>query len=236
MNSAPLSCDHARTSLSARLDGEPIGVAVEELQAHLHGCAACRDWLARAEQVTRLVRIQPARVPDLTETIVSAVAADRARRASPPAVRPLATGTATHTGGVASPRRSALRRLVQVLLAYLAAMQLGLAVPSILGAGYDVHTTRELGCFDSAVAIGFLFVAFRPSIARAYAPVAIALATLLTVVGSWDVLQSRVSPAHELFGHSSAMVEAGLLWALSRLGDARPAEVATAPADAPASA
>src|SRR5437762_1654163 len=48
-----LSCDQARLALSARLDGEPLGVPADRLDAHLATCAGCADWLARAEQLTR---------------------------------------------------------------------------------------------------------------------------------------------------------------------------------------
>jgi predicted anti-sigma-YlaC factor YlaD len=61
-----LGCDQARLALSARLDGEPAGVPADQLDTHLHACGGCRDWLTHAEQLTRLVRVQPPRVPDLT--------------------------------------------------------------------------------------------------------------------------------------------------------------------------
>ncbi|GAA0679943.1 hypothetical protein GCM10009548_58100 [Streptomyces malaysiensis subsp. malaysiensis] len=53
-------CSRIRTAVSARLDGEelPPGVTVEQLTAHLEGCAACRLWETRArrldEDVARL--------------------------------------------------------------------------------------------------------------------------------------------------------------------------------------
>ncbi|MCM0679032.1 zf-HC2 domain-containing protein, partial [Micromonospora phytophila] len=71
-----MTCDDVRAALSARLDGEDPQAAPAVLDAHTQSCPGCRAWLARAEQVTRLVRVRSVAVPDLTASVLAAVAAD----------------------------------------------------------------------------------------------------------------------------------------------------------------
>jgi predicted anti-sigma-YlaC factor YlaD len=61
-----MTCDDVRAALSARLDGEEPGAPAVAVDAHTDACRDCRTWLARAERVTRLVRVQSVDVPDLT--------------------------------------------------------------------------------------------------------------------------------------------------------------------------
>ncbi|MFJ8433408.1 zf-HC2 domain-containing protein [Kitasatospora sp. NPDC094019] len=46
-----MRCEQLRTALSARLDGEAAGVPDGRLDKHVARCAACRDWLERAERL-----------------------------------------------------------------------------------------------------------------------------------------------------------------------------------------
>ncbi|MER5349989.1 zf-HC2 domain-containing protein [Kitasatospora sp. NPDC002551] len=46
-----MRCAQLRTALSARLDGEPAGVPGHRLDGHVARCAACREWLERAERL-----------------------------------------------------------------------------------------------------------------------------------------------------------------------------------------
>ncbi|WP_380281023.1 zf-HC2 domain-containing protein [Kitasatospora purpeofusca] len=46
-----MRCAQLRTALSARLDGEPAGVPDRRLDRHVARCAACREWLERAEKL-----------------------------------------------------------------------------------------------------------------------------------------------------------------------------------------
>src|SRR5688572_26790649 len=134
-----MRCDDVRLALSARLDGEPELAPVARVDGHLAGCAGCRAWLAGAERVTRMVRVQPVRVPDLTVAILSAVHAD---------------------GSLRDPSRDR-RRLVDLRLrwslAVLAVVQLMIAIPDLVGAaGHDAHAGRELAAFSIALAVGLL--------------------------------------------------------------------------------
>src|SRR3954469_8018401 len=69
MSSSPF-----REAISARLDGEPLGLPAAELDGHLEGCPECRTWSADASRVTRRARLAPApAVPDLTATVLAAL-------------------------------------------------------------------------------------------------------------------------------------------------------------------
>lgn len=192
-----MTCDEVRSALSARLDGEEPRVPARTLDDHLIECAACAGWLARAEQVTRLVRVQPAEVPDLTASVLAAVAAD-----------PVASG--------ASRRRAAhaRRQILRVAVAVAAVAQLAIALPILL-AGVEPHTSREMASFDIALAVGFALAAWRPERARAFVPVAFVLAACLAATSALDIANSTTALAHEV-SHLAAVVQAVLLWALGR--------------------
>jgi predicted anti-sigma-YlaC factor YlaD len=219
-----LSCDQARLALSARLDGEPLGVPADRLGLHIDACRACADWLARAEHVTRMVRLRPARVPDITESIMAAVAADQERTvpASPAGRRR------------AAPGRQALTRLLQAAVAAVAAMQLLVIAPVMLGISADEHASHEVGAFAAAVAVAFLLAAFQPRLARAYTPIAVVLAVCLTATSGLDIGEQRVTVLHEIGGHFGTIIEACLMFALGRLysssSDPSPDRPATGPA------
>jgi predicted anti-sigma-YlaC factor YlaD len=236
-----LGCDQARVALSARLDGEPLGMPAERLNAHLATCPGCADWLTRAEQLTRLVRVQPARVPDLTGTILAAVAADRvpadqavadrARRAAAPNRRGRIIGGRVIGGRVIGGRviggrgvialggagRQAVQRLLQAAVAAIAAMELLVIMPVMVGLNADEHASHEVGAFAAAVAVAFLLAAFQPRLARAYTPIAVVLAVCLTATSGLDIGEHRVTVLHEIGGHWGTIIQAGLIFALGRL-------------------
>jgi predicted anti-sigma-YlaC factor YlaD len=110
--------------------------------------------------------------------------------------------------------------VLRIAVAAAALVQLALALPTLVGAflasEVGPHTGREMASFDVAVAVGFLFVAYRPARARALVPVALVLAALLGVTSSVDIVRGVAGPAHEI-GHQVAIVQAALLWALSRI-------------------
>lgn len=196
-----MTCDDVRAALSARLDGEDPGAPPATLDAHTTDCPGCRSWLARAEQVTRLVRVQPVAVPDLTVPVLAAVAAEAAaaRGAAAAAVR-------------------ARRQVLRVAVAVAAVTQLTVALPVLLaglGMGVDPHVSREMASFDVALAVGFALAAYRPERAQAFVPVAFVLAACLAGTSAVDIANSSTALVHEI-GHLAAVVQAGLLWALGR--------------------
>lgn len=211
-----MTCDDVRAALSARLDGEDPQAAPVVLEAHLLGCPGCRAWSARAEEVTRLVRLQAVEVPDLTAPVLAAVAAEE--RAAEQA---------------RAAARRGRRQVLRVAVAVAAVAQLAIALPILLagtGASVDPHTSREMASFDVALAVGFVLAAWRPERARAFVPVALVLAVCLAGTSVVDIANSTTALVHEV-GHLAAVVQAGLLWALGRVdGDAdRPAARALAP-------
>src|SRR6476469_4613465 len=138
-----MRCTHIRHALSARLDGEDPGVDDVVIDTHLETCGSCRDFAASAEHLHRSTRFAPApAMPDLTPAILAAIGDD-----------------------VAAPTDDT-RLALRWILAILAVVQIGVAVPALLlgsDAGLPVHAARHLGSFDIAVAVGFLFAAWRPA-------------------------------------------------------------------------
>ncbi|MQA24168.1 MAG: hypothetical protein GEU94_01570 [Micromonosporaceae bacterium] len=210
-----MECEQVRAALSALLDGEDPPMPAQAAIRHVAGCPECRAWQARAEQVTRSVRARSVEAPDLTERVLAAVSADAAARAGAGQV------AATRVRGRA--KTTWLRWTVAVI----AVTQIVLAVPELLGIpslhfghGHGLHAGREDASFDIAVAVGFLLVARFPERARALAPVAIVLAAFLTVTSGIDLLSARTTLLHEV-GHGLVVLQAGLMWGLSRDGGSR---------------
>jgi predicted anti-sigma-YlaC factor YlaD len=204
-------CEDLRVALSARLDGEDPGLAEPLIDAHLVACSGCRTWLTGAEHLTRLVRVQAAEpVADRTEAIMAAVAADAA--------------TVSKAGAVPDAHRSrpqddlGRQRVLRLAVAGFAFAQLLVAVSAhlaLIGIGAQLHTHHELGALDAALAVGFLLAAYRPALARAYTPLACALALLLAAVSVLDVARGATTFGQET-GHLAAVAQAVLLWALAR--------------------
>lgn len=177
-----MQCDQYREALSARLDGEPLGMPEPELDAHLDACGRCATWADAAAAVTRRVRLAPAPpVPDLTATVLAARPAPRV------AVRVWTLGTLLRLALVAV-------GLGQVLLAW----------PSLaFGSGAmhaPLHMAHESGAWNLGVAAAFLAVALAPRLAPGALPFLGTFAALLTAVTADDLLAGRVPPDRAL-GH-----------------------------------
>jgi len=197
-------CEDVRVAMSARLDGEEPGAAAEEIDGHLAGCVSCATWLAEARRLPRPVLA----APDLTERIMAAVAAD-----------PVVAADAARRRAAAEAHGR--RQVLRIAVAAAAMVQLALALPTLIGAFLSSelgpHAGREMASFDIAVAVGFLAVAYRPARARAFVPVAIVLAACLAVTSGVDIARGVAGFPHEI-AHLVAVIQAGLLWALSRAG------------------
>jgi predicted anti-sigma-YlaC factor YlaD len=192
-----MSCTRIRHAVSARLDGEDPGLDAATIDAHLEGCAACRSFANAAARIHRAGRLEAApRVVDLTPRILAAIGPE-----SP------------------IPARSADTQLaLRWILVVLALVQIGVAVPAlVLGsdAGVPVHTARHLGSFDVAVAVGFLFAAWRPSRIPGLLPVVAALVACLFGSSLLDVLSGNAAALGEAH-HAIDFVGLAVLWLLSR--------------------
>lgn len=186
-----MRCDQSRDLLSARLDGEATADEVAVLDRHLASCTDCAtfaDSLAGVDRLTRLIPAEP--VPDLTAAVMAA---------SAPARR--------------DPRREAARWS----LAIVALTELFLALPSLLtdSNGSSVHTTRELGSWSAALAVGLLVAAWQPARARGMLPLGVVLAGVLSLGALFDVLSGTTAGGGESV-HLLEIVGIALLWLLAR--------------------
>jgi predicted anti-sigma-YlaC factor YlaD len=188
-----MNCTHIRQAISARLDGEPLGIDPDVLDAHLASCADCRAFAVAVGDLHGAMRLAPApEIPDLTPGILAAIGAESTRDDTQLALR--------------------------WILAILALVQIAIAVPAlILGsdAGLPVHTARHLGSFDVALAVGFLFAAWRPSRIPGLLPVVVALVACLVGSSMLDVIAGNtaaLSEAHHVTDFAGLVV----VWLLSR--------------------
>jgi predicted anti-sigma-YlaC factor YlaD len=178
-------CDDAREHLSATLDGE-AGEPSLDVARHLAACGSCAEWLDAATAVNRGVRIEVADVPDLTETLLVGYRDTVGARES---------GHGLRWG-----------------LALVALAQLAIAVPALFGSdlGAPAHVARELGSWDIALAVGFLYAARRPARAAGLVPLVGTLVALLVLTSALDVGAGRTATVTEL-PHMLAVVGLVLL-------------------------
>lgn len=180
-----MQCSDARDVISARLDGEATPVDERALDAHLRGCPACVEHQGRLERLHRALRVRPAEpVPDLAAAIVAQ----------------------------AVPSASGPREWIRWALVVLAATELALAVPRLLGD--DAHLGRHAGSLSAALAVGMLWAAWRPERAAGLVPVALALTAFSVVTAILDLAGGAVGAGAE----ADHVLEAGtlvLLWLLA---------------------
>jgi predicted anti-sigma-YlaC factor YlaD len=209
-----MTCARFRTAISARLDGEhvegPERVDPDALRAHLDHCADCRAFAGGAERLHGAVRVAPAPdVPDLTPGILAAIdGLPRRRRAG-------RTRVPVPRGARAPLSQEGVLRLILVAVA---AIQIGVAVPAlVLGsdAGLPVHAARHLGSFDVAVAVGFLFAAWRPARISGILPIGAALVVCLVGSSALDLVQGTTGAGSEAH-HATDVAGLVVVWLLSR--------------------
>lgn len=185
-----MRCDQSRDLLSARLDGEATADESAALDRHLARCADCGDLAASMAGLDRMTRLMPAEpVPDLTGAVMAA-----------------------HAPTVHDPRREAARWSLVVV----AVAQLAVALPSLLtGAhGNAVHTTRELGSWSVALAVGLLVAARHPARARGMLPLGVVLVGVLSVGAVIDVVAGSTAGLGESV-HLLEVAGVALLWLLA---------------------
>ncbi|MGQ0624202.1 MAG: zf-HC2 domain-containing protein [Sporichthyaceae bacterium] len=183
-----MGCTHWREAISAALDGETPEGDPALLEAHLAACADCREFRAAAGRVHRAMRLRTAdAVPDLTASILAAAAGDRGPRMS----------------------RSLVLRW---LLVVVAALEIGLAAPALLGRW---HTGGELSTWGVATAIAFLSVAHRPARAAALMPMLLG-ASLLTVFVTIRHAAGGSAPITGEWAHGLLLIGVVLLVAIWR--------------------
>jgi predicted anti-sigma-YlaC factor YlaD len=198
-----MRCDQSRDLLSARLDGEATADELAVLDRHLASCAACTTFAGSLAGVDRLTRLAPAEpVPDLTAAVMAA---------SAPAA--------------ADPRREAARWS----LAIVALAQLLVALPSLFADadGSSVHTTRELGSWSAALAVGLLVAAWQPARARGMLPLGVVLAGVLALGALFDVVSGATAGGGESI-HALEITGVALLWLVAKRDEESTAKLALA--------
>jgi predicted anti-sigma-YlaC factor YlaD len=168
-----MACLPYHDAISARLDGEPLGMSLGELEEHLGCCAGCRHWSSAAAQATRRARLAPAPpVPDLTAVVLGAL----------PQELP---------GAAAAARAALVEAALRLALLAIGVAQAGLAWPVLVtGPGAmsaPAHVAHETGAWNLAVAAAFLAVAAAPRLAAGALPFLGTFAALLVQVTLADL-------------------------------------------------
>jgi predicted anti-sigma-YlaC factor YlaD len=183
-----MTCERWREAISARADGEHVGIDERLVDAHLLRCPACRDYAATTPAVAtpRLASPPP---PDLSQRVARAAAV--ADRASTPTV-------------------------VRALLAVVAVEIIVVSVPALLGdeQATSTHAARHLGAFAVAYGVGLLVVVARPARARTMLPVAAVLVGALVITSAVDLAQGRV-PLVDEAAHVPEIVSVVLIWLIA---------------------
>jgi predicted anti-sigma-YlaC factor YlaD len=175
-----MQCQSFREAVSARLDGEPLGLDADALDRHLDSCAACAAWEERAADVTRRVRLSAApAVPDLTAAVLAALPAQPRPAAAP-------AGTVGLVAGWGLRSVLGLVGLLQALLAWPVVADGTMAMAGTSSTGM-VHVEHETGAWNIAVAIAFLTVALAPRLAAGALPFLGSFAVLLSVLTVQDL-------------------------------------------------
>jgi predicted anti-sigma-YlaC factor YlaD len=204
------SCSTVREALSARLDGEPLGMPAQALDQHLAACAACAGWAEAAAVVTRRARLAEApQVPDLTAVVLTAL----------PRELP---------GAAAAARSRLADATVRLALLATAVAQAGLAWPALSSGAAamsaPVHVAHETGAWNLAVAAAFLAVSAAPRLAVGGLPFLATFAALLVPVTLADLAAGHVH-ADRAVAHLLLLVGVVLVataaWRGRRRGDAR---------------
>lgn len=193
-----MTCMQIHQAISARLDGEAPGLDESTVYAHLAGCADCRAFSHRAEALHRSVRLAPApAIPDLTPAILTAIGAET-----------LGTDRAEPDTNLA----------LRWILVAIAVAQIAVAIPALVfgsDAGLPVHTARHIGSFDVALAVGFLYAAWKPSRIPGLLPVVAALVACLVGSSLLDVASGNTRALGEA-QHVLDFVGLAVVWLLSR--------------------
>jgi predicted anti-sigma-YlaC factor YlaD len=196
------------------LDDEDGRAERAATDAHLAGCAACRQWFDRAAAVTRLARTGPA--PEGVQVDEAVLAAVRPRRTRVTAVLRVLLG---------------VLGMAQVLLG--AAQIAGVGVASHLhGAGTATasagHLWNESAAWNVAVGAGFVWIALRRTRPIGIVPTLTAFVGVLSLLSIDDVVGGRVDVAR-LLSHGIIFAGYVIVLLMSRPG----ADSGTPPAGRP---
>jgi len=216
-----ISCEDAVVALSALADGEDPGVPQAVVDAHVDECAACRRFQSQLDQV--VVPFSPA--PPVTAV------------PEPEQAQQFVERVVAEAGTV---DRSGVWWLLRALLAAVAIGYLLIAVPEMLFSTdvHHGHIAHHLGIFSTAYAVTLLFVAVRPSRARALVPFTVVMAVGMAAFAVSDVMNGEAVALSEM-SHLLELAGLVLVWLLAtRRGwpGRAPLQAETSPAAGPATA
>ncbi|WP_063049728.1 zf-HC2 domain-containing protein [Nocardia arthritidis] len=200
-----VECEVCRTALSARIDGERETVPSARVDEHLARCQECCCWYVAAMEVSKLMRSSRSHPPDLTDAIFAAAEMQRPGRSVP----------SLSLGAVPSSRIGVIR----VLLGVLGVLQVGLAAAQLAGLDFGMshhgaemtrHLLNESTAWNSAIGVGLLYSAIRPSATAGMLPVLAALVATLSAFVVAD-LHSGVVSVSRVAPHSGLVVALALV-------------------------
>lgn len=180
--------------MSARLDGEPLGLPAAALDEHLATCPGCARFQRESAELNRRIRVGRADVPDLTATITADV--------------------------VAPARRVARRRTVlRVALLFVGLVQVGLAVPALggdsIGMHMSEHAAHEAAAWNLAIGAAFLATVLAPRRAAGLIALLGAFTLVLTMLTICDLASGTVT-VDRVATHLALVVGLALLVLLDR--------------------
>jgi predicted anti-sigma-YlaC factor YlaD len=189
-----MRCTRYRHALSARLDGEELGMPAHRLDAHLAGCDDCRAWALAAGRATGALGDGPSQ-PDLRPDVLAAL-----------------------LQGAAEPRRTLLSLGEwRAVLAVVAVVQLVVAWPGVLtdDGHASAHLAHELTSWDVGLALGFLVLALMPSRAWGALPLAAVMVVALAGTSVADLVNGHALLGREAV-HALELAGLGCVWVLAR--------------------
>jgi len=187
-----MDCRDIREACSALLDGEDPSIAVTTVADHLERCAGCRAFADDARLLRRAIGQSVPEGRDVSGRVLEA-----ARRQRHPRLREVTTLRAGLVG--------------------VAIAQLALAFPGLIYCADDgapIHVAHEVGAWDVALAVAFVFAAWRPLRAVGLLPFVAALSAGLLLTASIDVINGRAVALTETT-HLLELLGAVLLWLLA---------------------
>ncbi len=198
-----MRCTLFREAFSARLDGEEVGPAVHELDAHLAGCAECQAWARAAGALAQVVSHAPRDHVPLDPAMLASLTAPVGE---------------SRTGFLATSEW-------RIVLALIGIAQLVVAWPGLLlhDGHASVHLAHELTAWDIGLAFGFLVAAVRPARAWGMLPLTVVLVACMVVTSTVDTLSGHALLGRELV-HILELAGLAAVWVLARRGP-RPAVV-----------
>lgn len=221
MEPTQISCEDVVDALSALADGEDPGLSRDELETHVAECAACSRFRAQLADV-----VVPLSAPAPVAVVVGA---EQSQQFVDQVV-----------AGAGAVDRSGVWWLLRALLAGVAIGYLLIAVPEMLFSTdvHHGHIAHHLGIFSTAYAVTLLFVAVRPSRARALVPFTVVMAVGMVAFAVVDVMDGEAFALSEM-SHLLELAGLVLVWLLAtRRGwpGRAPLKAATSPAAGPATA